>query len=135
MQKSFDDIVKKSKIQDAAIFNRSCPLNGYNNAFAVNAAVEVYKQTEFTQSSPLDFHGCNQNTYPIIIDYENQKYLVPECCEFYNCNFEQLPSKLPLSVHRRKFNIVVIDPPWRNKHIRRKNATDSNAGYCRIFAP
>lgn len=50
-------------------------------------------------------------------------YLIPPRCKFFNNKVEMIKSLLPPS-DDNKFDFIVVDPPWRNRYIKRvkKNA-------------
>lgn len=96
-----------------------CSSSNTNNDLAVDAALNVLKKTEHTKKF-RSFHGGNSNSYSISVEFENEKYLIPPRCQFYCCDVFELKDKLYDSTHNR-FDVIIIDPPWRNKHVRRKN--------------
>lgn len=103
-----------------------CSSSNSNNDLAVDAAINVLKRTEHTKNCRT-FQGGNTNSFSISVEFENEKYLIPPRCSFYCCDVLEFRDKLSDSVHSN-FDVIVIDPPWRNKHVRRKNRHSSYDG-------
>ncbi|KAH8382144.1 hypothetical protein KR009_002066, partial [Drosophila setifemur] len=57
-------------------------------------------------------------------------YLIPDRARFYNHNVEQLPSLLPQLLPA--YDLIVLDPPWRNKYIRRLKKAKRELGYAML---
>lgn len=71
------------------------------------------------------FHGANERNDFQIFTFENREYLIPPHCKFFNHNVLNLNELSSLE----KYDFVVIDPPWRNKYIRRIKKAKQELGY------
>ncbi|XP_039277530.1 N(6)-adenine-specific methyltransferase METTL4 isoform X1 [Nilaparvata lugens] len=76
------------------------------------------------------FSGRNENDFSIVVEIFNEKYLIPAKSKFYCCNVFDLRSKLHDDA---KFDVIVLDPPWWNKYIRRKRKKVEKEGYKMMF--
>lgn len=64
-----------------------------------------------------EFYGENKlNTGVITLMNDGKKYLIPAKCKFFNKKIEDLNSLIQPS---EKFDYIVIDPPWKNRYIKR----------------
>lgn len=104
---------------------RKCTLRQNNNEIAVNAFKRIFERLD--NPEVIKFHGRNSNSFPISITHNGVKYFIPPLCTFYNCPVIELQYKL-LNQGVHSFDVILLDPPWWNKHIRRKNARDSSKG-------
>lgn len=76
------------------------------------------------------FHGENNLNYGKMTTANEQIYLIPPHCKFFNKKVEELESFLP-SNEVNKFDFIVLDPPWTNRYIKRvKKQTDNKQGYA-----
>ncbi|XP_030373533.1 methyltransferase-like protein 4 [Scaptodrosophila lebanonensis] len=57
-------------------------------------------------------------------------YLIPPGASFFNHNVEELPKLLPQLLPN--YDIIVMDPPWRNKYIRRVKRAKQSLGYAML---
>ncbi|XP_063830740.1 N(6)-adenine-specific methyltransferase METTL4 [Ostrinia nubilalis] len=69
----------------------------------------------------IGLNGGNNLGSPLKCKVRNEYFLIPQNCRFFcGCIKEQCPK-----LDGNKFDILVADPPWWNKYIRRlKNAND-----------
>lgn len=58
----------------------------------------------------------NDQQFSAIHEYQGHKYLIPPHSHYIAGDVFELESLL----YGEMFNVVVMDPPWHNKHIRRK---------------
>ncbi|NXD20594.1 METL4 protein, partial [Spelaeornis formosus] len=82
-------------------------------------AVHVLEQE--TSSSEQDLLSCvmeNSSNCAKIIVLMGQKYLVPPKCSFLLSDISYLQ---PLLNYKKKYDVIVIDPPWENKSVKRSN--------------
>lgn len=61
-------------------------------------------------------HGENSLCHPIITSADGIRYLIPPKCKFYNRDVRDLDG---VDLVSKPFDLIVIDPPWWNKYIRR----------------
>lgn len=86
-----------------------------SSPFAIQCQNVAVEQSAFTNSS-------DQVTQEEIF---GQQFLLPPFSEFYKQNVEEL--SLLVNAGRR-FSLVVIDPPWTNRFIKRKRTTEGKTG-------
>ncbi|XP_023172095.1 methyltransferase-like protein 4 [Drosophila hydei] len=55
-------------------------------------------------------------------------FIIPHSSHFYNHNVDQLTTLLPQLLP--SYDLIVIDPPWRNKYIRRIKRAKHELGYA-----
>lgn len=78
--------------------------------------IEFINKFSESQNLPFpDFFGENSSEIGIIHQLNNQKYLIPRKCRFFNKDIRYLSNYLDDA----KFDFVVIDPPWKNRYIKR----------------
>ncbi|NXR59469.1 METL4 protein, partial [Rhadina sibilatrix] len=76
---------------------------------------------EETSSAEQDLLSCvmeNSSNHAKIIVLMGQKYLVPPKSSFLLSDISCLQ---PLLNYRKKYDVIVIDPPWENKSVKRSN--------------
>ncbi|NXO38328.1 METL4 protein, partial [Locustella ochotensis] len=76
---------------------------------------------EETSSAEQDLLSCvmeNSSNYAKIIVLMGQKYLVPPKSSFLLSDISCLQ---PLLNYKKKYDVIVIDPPWENKSVKRSN--------------
>lgn len=91
-----------------------------NNDDALVTAETLY--TTIKKYALSNSHGANtENT--IITKISTQQYLFPSGCNFYCKN----TSEIETCLNNQKFDLILLDPPWWNKYIRRKKSKCDNA--------
>ncbi|NWR52411.1 METL4 protein, partial [Regulus satrapa] len=81
----------------------------------------VYVLEEETSSAEQDLLSCvteNSSNCAKIIVLMGQKYLVPPKSSFLLSDISCLQ---PLLNYKKKYDVIVIDPPWENKSVKRSN--------------
>ncbi|NWS12134.1 METL4 protein, partial [Pachyramphus minor] len=81
----------------------------------------VYVLEEETSSPEQDLLSCvteNTSNHAKIIVLMGQKYLVPPKSSFLLSDISCLQ---PLLNYKKKYDVIVIDPPWENKSVKRSN--------------
>lgn len=63
-----------------------------------------------------DFRGENNLDYGKITSIGKCEFLIPPKCRFFNKRIEEISSFLPTT---EKFDLIVMDPPWRSRYIKR----------------
>lgn len=90
--------------------------NNSNNNCARNASIEFYEKT----STLKTVYGQNQNSDL----HKANGYVFPPRCQFF-CDDVADMNKLG----DEKFDIILLDPPWTNKYIKRKKKIKLHEGY------
>ncbi|XP_064511902.1 N(6)-adenine-specific methyltransferase METTL4 isoform X1 [Pseudopipra pipra] len=81
----------------------------------------VYVLEDETSSPEQDLLSCvaeNTSNHAKIIVLMGQKYLVPPKSSFLLSDISCLQ---PLLNYKKKYDVIVIDPPWENKSVKRSN--------------
>jgi hypothetical protein len=74
----------------------------------------------------LRLHGENNLSQGLVTQVDGESYLVPADCKFFSYDVNEIQHKLDLL--SCPFDLVLLDPPWWNKYIRRKKAKCVGAG-------
>lgn len=69
------------------------------------------------------FNGRNALSHSIITSISNLKFVIPPNSAFYNCDVRTM-SDLKLDDF---YDLIILDPPWWNKFIRRSRAFNSDS--------
>jgi hypothetical protein len=82
------------------------------NDAAVTAAARIYDESGNNLIG--DVVGANPDG-PIVKRIKNSDFLFPQNCKFYGKDVADMSTHLD-----EKYDLIVLDPPWWNKYIRRK---------------
>lgn len=83
------------------------------NTDALETADFVYEES----GKHLIKDAVGSNFGPVTIKtIQNCKYIFPENCQFFCKDVDQIDTEL----QNKQFDLIVLDPPWWNKYIRRK---------------
>ncbi|XP_011191224.1 N(6)-adenine-specific methyltransferase METTL4 [Zeugodacus cucurbitae] len=76
------------------------------------------------------FNGANNTTAFQDCKFGALSYIIPPQCKFFNCQVEELTKLLPqLTANSGGYDLIVLDPPWRNKYIRRLKRARQELAY------
>ncbi|XP_021936131.1 methyltransferase-like protein 4 isoform X2 [Zootermopsis nevadensis] len=101
-----------------------------NNAAAQDKAHSFY--LSYPVSAALRLHGENSLSQGLITQVNCENYLVPAECKFFSYDVNEIEHKLHLL--SCPYDLVLLDPPWWNKYIRRKKAKCARAGYQMMYS-
>ncbi|XP_002072913.2 N(6)-adenine-specific methyltransferase METTL4 [Drosophila willistoni] len=80
------------------------------------------------------FHGANTSGWTQRFRNTSTNpgisYFIPNDSRFYNHNVDQLAALMPQLMP--SYDIIILDPPWRNKYIRRLNRAKEDLGYAML---
>lgn len=99
-----------------------------SNDEAVKAAESIYESTKDCNLL-LGISGGNNENYPLIATIHNEKYLIPANCKFYCDDVKNISKHLSCD---NTYDVILLDPPWWNKYIRRKKAKTEH-GYQMMY--
>ena len=86
-----------------------------NNKKARNSAMQC--MSEATEHYPnSDICGQNSNAHLIEMTIKDRIYILPPKSEFLSMNVQSCLAPL----ENRKFQAILMDPPWQNKHVKRQ---------------
>uniref|UniRef100_A0A182JSU9 Methyltransferase-like protein 4 n=1 Tax=Anopheles christyi TaxID=43041 RepID=A0A182JSU9_9DIPT len=123
---SFDETTQKVFENHSSIINKlkSNPYYGMNN----KKALEFVDQ--FNSSSHYDvdrrFRGQNNTDRTIITEMDGESFLIPPRVSFINSSVDRFTEYIDQD---HTFDLIVLDPPWWNKYIRRVKAVNTKASY------
>lgn len=95
------------------------------NLLAVKATDKLLRNTKGKLDGNYD--GGNDSENAVAVTLEKEVYFIPPRCRFYNCSVEQMTNKFENTLHPM-YDLILIDPPWPNKHIKRQNASSAYRG-------
>uniref|UniRef100_A0A182PJF6 Methyltransferase-like protein 4 n=1 Tax=Anopheles epiroticus TaxID=199890 RepID=A0A182PJF6_9DIPT len=72
------------------------------------------------------FRGQNSTERTIVTELEGETFLIPPRVTFINSSIDRFAEYID---QNDKFDLIVLDPPWWNKYIRRVKAVNTKAGY------
>ena len=116
---SQNNFIKETSIK---ILNDVKNLKLFGNVISDNNTESRLESKKFyidNVHSNYNYHGSNQKNFAIINKFQNEKYVFPDNSEFYCYDVREINTKLSITDH---FDLIVMDPPWWNKSIRRKKA-------------
>ncbi|CAH0559498.1 unnamed protein product [Brassicogethes aeneus] len=64
-----------------------------------------------------------ENLIPAVREVNGSNFLFPEKCLFYSFDVNDIDQRL----NDKKFDLILLDPPWWNKYIRRKRKKSDSA--------
>ncbi|GFR16081.1 methyltransferase-like protein 4 [Trichonephila clavata] len=84
-----------------------------NNYEARKAAKEILNL--YLEDVPSEYY--NRNDEPIMVIFGSEKYVLPAKSSFHLCDIKSLEN-----LKGKKYDLIVLDPPWENKSVRRKKS-------------
>lgn len=94
-----------------------------NNRDARELSATLYRESSGWTS--ISFNGENNTNEALIRRIGSQEFVFPQQCKFYCqdvCEIKNYIDSLG------KFDLILLDPPWWNKYIRRKKAKCEQEG-------
>lgn len=98
------------------LFPTSINTSDKNNYCARHASIKFYEKT----SALKTFYGQNQN---LTLHVANG-YVFPPNCQFYCDNVINMKK-----LGDKKYDLILLDPPWINTYIKRKKKIKQDEGY------
>ena len=68
--------------------------------------------------------GSNDSATCQLIKVEDSEFVIPPKSRYIVDNLKNFESK----IFDKKFELILLDPPWENKHVKRVNRRDTNSG-------
>uniref|UniRef100_A0AAG5DV69 Methyltransferase-like protein 4 n=1 Tax=Anopheles atroparvus TaxID=41427 RepID=A0AAG5DV69_ANOAO len=72
------------------------------------------------------FRGQNASNCTVINEMDGETYLIPPSVKFINSSIDRFTEYVD---EDEKFDLILLDPPWWNKYIRRVKAANYKSGY------
>ncbi|XP_055321056.1 DNA N6-methyl methyltransferase [Sitodiplosis mosellana] len=72
-----------------------------------------------------NFKGGNDSKKPVVVELNGTSHIVPPKCTFSNANIQNIDRIEPAN----GYDLVVMDPPWWNKYVRRSRKFNSDNSY------
>uniref|UniRef100_W8BSG3 Methyltransferase-like protein 4 n=1 Tax=Ceratitis capitata TaxID=7213 RepID=W8BSG3_CERCA len=97
-----------------------------------NNEIEIFPRhwEEISSEDFPKFNGTNATDAYQRCKFGVHSFIIPPRCKFYNNNVDELTKLLPqLMPTSEFFDLIVLDPPWRNKYIRRLKRAKQELGY------
>ncbi|XP_058820178.1 N(6)-adenine-specific methyltransferase METTL4 [Topomyia yanbarensis] len=116
--------VQRNHARFLQIMERFEVTNDTQNSKALELVNDFNKQDCYEPNTT--FKGANPSNFAVICKFFNQSYLIPPHCRFFNSDISNLENLLD---HNERFDLIVLDPPWWNKYIRRTKAVNGKIGY------
>uniref|UniRef100_A0A1B6EAT1 Methyltransferase-like protein 4 n=1 Tax=Clastoptera arizonana TaxID=38151 RepID=A0A1B6EAT1_9HEMI len=122
----FNKIIQCAKKFNFLNFNKTEQYN--NNADAREISERFFKNLSSYKNASSS--GSNTNDYAIATNCFDDLIIFPANSIFYCCDVKELFNKLESN---RTFDFILMDPPWWNKYIRRKNLKNVAEGYKMMY--
>ena len=100
----------------------------YDNNKSCRKAVEQFMQTTTKiQDTTFEHDHFNPSDKIETIEILGQTYIIPQKCQFYKTDISNISC---LTLTHQKFSLIVMDPPWSNRFVKRKKESSaSHSGY------
>jgi hypothetical protein len=89
-----------------------------------NTFYDQIKDFDFIKNE-VRFFGINSESYGTVSKVRNHLFLFPENTRFYCSDVDEIEIKLK---DENPFDLIILDPPWRNKYVRRRKRKQAEAG-------
>ncbi|KAL8576526.1 hypothetical protein ACOMHN_003084 [Nucella lapillus] len=76
--------------------------------------------TTFSATDLIHRRICHKNTEASLVDVDGTGYVLPPCSQFLMSNLQDLSDHLFLELDENDYDLIVMDPPWENKSVKRK---------------
>lgn len=90
------------------------------------AALQFAQSIQSHPAIPFGIRGENTRNQAILSIIDSATYLIPPLCQFHANDVRHLDRLLPAG---DTFDLIVIDPPWWNRYVRRAKRAKPEAGY------
>ncbi|CAH1982166.1 unnamed protein product [Acanthoscelides obtectus] len=118
---------KYAKLKEKSVLNMFCnESKGQSNGEAIKFLKSLHIHKSWLQNTVKNAFGANMAPAMVkTIDGEN--FLFPKNTKFYSKDISEIHEHL-----NTKYNLVLLDPPWWNKFIRRKRKVTGD-GYQMLY--
>lgn len=96
------------------------------NLEAIQTSNEVYNKSD--SNILTNTFGGNKDENAIVVNINDANYLIPSNCNFYCYNVTEMDKLL----NGNMYDVILLDPPWWNKFIRRKRFKTGH-GYKMLY--
>lgn len=94
--------------------------------------LDEWKYVRYTPTASLK--GKNSETRPIILEANHMRHIIPANCTYFNVDVMQIDSSADCTeVGMNAYDLIVIDPPWWNKYVRRCRKFHRFNGYGKML--
>lgn len=113
-------------------------LPAHESVVAVNneAAISTAQCIQEDGPAPYSFRGENSLYHAVLTTINSLTYLIPPRCEFFQNDVRDIDNLLGArQADDGPFDLVVMDPPWWNRYVRRAKRAKTSAGYRMLDSP
>ena len=86
-----------------------------NNRIVREKVKDLMNTSTSTFKNVKSIRGFNENEKSVKVNIEGRYYWIPTNCEYHLNDI----SNLKETFKNRKFKLIIMDPPWINKHVKR----------------
>ena len=127
VEKQFKDLLNLGLKQNVFLTSTSwIKTKDENNRTARQRANAFYNQIQNLDfiTNEIVFFGRNTQSTAIISEVSDHSFIFPQNTIFYCQNVTEIENKLK----NEAYDLIIMDPPWRNKYIRRRKRKQAEAG-------
>ncbi|CAL1284802.1 unnamed protein product [Larinioides sclopetarius] len=86
----------------------------FENNSEARAAAKGVSYLAIDNATPSEFH--NSSNHSAVMTFGSEMYVLPPQATFHLCDISNI-----VNLKGQKYDLIVLDPPWKNKSVRRQN--------------